>query len=244
MQPEGNPSVVADRESHVCATPPDVLDRLLSVGAPLLVDAGAGARAYACFAEARSILTSTTSAELLEGIITSEPRRQELALLTSHLDHIGLVLPEELDGELAWAASRAGFPDAHARISSVVVARELGALLETDSVPTTFFKAYGRCQESRIVSIEAFVPHGVPRAVVHGWVADGVGVHVALKTKTLSGLYAARKLFETEGYSLPAFMCGKAITNPDEESTILYFDRACRSRRLRVECSWSPEPLW
>lgn len=210
------------------------LDRLFTLSDPLLDEGRARLRVQQSFTAAKRFVDTTTVAELLAGIFARDAARRALSPLLVRVHHVGFVVPEDLGVHVEWAARTTGFDLSTRTVPSVVLARELGHRLGRP-VPTRIFAATGEGAEGLPVGIEVFIPEVAP-GVARAWVAQGVGVHVALELSDVAALPEARRIFESAGFAMPPFMEGRPMTNSQENVTLMYFDGAYDGRRLRVEC--------
>jgi hypothetical protein len=174
---------------------------------------------------AARFLATTTSEELLETVISRPPLLQRALDLVTRIDHVGFMAPSQAVGELASAASRAGFDTTQRTFPSTIFARELGEAAGRDLVPTTIFKARGEPAGEAAPGVEVAMPHDVEPEVVRGWIREGFGEHVAFRVDSPWYFAPLRRLLEHEGFGMPAFMNGAALTNRFEKVTAVYFDR-------------------
>ncbi len=207
----------------------------------LLGDEPPAARLSRCFSQVRTLLSSAREPEVLDTLsaalgFTADDRRELCADLDA-LDHVGFLVPARSDpAMLAATAAEAGFRSDHTVFPSAVFARELGALAGRDRVETSIFKAYGRTNGKRApgekIGVEVFVPDERPE-IVSGWLARGVGTHVALRARSYDSVFRIQRLLERRGCRLPEFMNGRPMENRAEGVLIFYVDFAAASGHLR-----------
>jgi hypothetical protein len=184
-----------------------------------------GDRIAASFRKAARFL-ATTSAETFLTSVLAEPLRIRTTLsLVSELDHVGFMAPVDSEALIGPAARAAGFDMRQRTFPSTILARELGDLVGRDAVPTTIFKAQGTLPCGARGVVEAAIPHEVDDEIVRGWIRRGIGAHVAFRVESPSSFPELRRVMESGGFRMPAFMDGEALRNPTEGVTTLFFDR-------------------
>jgi hypothetical protein len=191
-------------------------------------------RLHRCVAEAKRFLDTTSAHDLL-GAIFDQGTGAGLIEAVTHIDHVGFLVPSESTREIIGeAASAAGLPDGHTAFRSMILARELGALLGRHDVPTTIFKACEARGTPATKYVEIFVPDADPETV-RRWIAGEVGNHFGFALRSASFFEEATRLFEQRGFRVPPFMNGKPMTNTSGGVTVLYFDGAIMGQPTRVE---------
>lgn len=136
------------------------------------------------------------------------------------LDHLGFIVPSEagLDDITAVSLKR-GFNLNHKIVESQVVTYELGALVNTEKVPTKIYKA----RNGKGKGIELFIPTW-DKETVRDWINQGVGSHFALKVKSEDSLHKIYDVMEEKKIPLMKFMHGKFMNNTQEKMIISYYD--------------------
>jgi hypothetical protein len=215
---------------------------LRSIGRILLADADPDQRLRACFQKAWEILSALSATALLEELA----ELLQLAPIISDAlkacvvtaDHLGFLLPPRTDPQrVARIAAETHFPNDHRCFQSTVLARELGALVGREQVPTTIFKASGHSRGGQSISLEGFIPTLAPGdGVARAWIATGLGSHIGFRTRSRAALHEVQQILEAAGVDMPAFMNGRPLENPAERILLFYVDiKMDQEQPLRCE---------
>jgi hypothetical protein len=186
------------------------------------------------FHAAARFLATTPAVNLLEAVFSRRSLLQQALDLVQCIDHVGFIAPAEAFGHLGAAAASAGFDSNQRTFPSTILARELGQAAGRALVPTTIFKARGGPVGVGCPGVEVAIPREVEPDVLHAWIHEGRGEHVAFRLGSRSYFGPICRLVEEEGFRVPGFMSGAALTNPFEQVTSAYFDRG-RGPSLRLE---------
>jgi hypothetical protein len=189
-----------------------------------------------CLQRVRTFLDAAEPLALYTDLFANPAAARALVAHVSHVEHVGLIIPQSVSRDLAWAGAMAGFRLDPTIVPSVLVARELGGLIGRESVKTTVFKVSAKDAAGDLIRFEAFIPSDVDDETVRGWIRDNVSTHVAVLVKDLASMAELEAIFASEGYTMPSFMNGKPMVNQAEQITVMYFDGAYRGRSLRIEC--------
>lgn len=151
------------------------------------------------------------------------------------VDHIGFIVsPEFRSNILDSLISEAGFPDNHQSFPSQILSKELGALVKKKEVPTQIYKAWGQNKKHQNVGIEVFVP-SADSSLVHNWIYQGKGAHIALKVKSKTSILRILELLNAYHFEIPEFMNGHPMTNKKEGTIVLYFNVRIHNHPFRIE---------
>lgn len=183
--------------------------------------------------EIRLGLEAASPAELLDALLGAGTPCRALLDGGTRLDHVGFLLPRGSEGAFRNAASAAGFGHATPPFASLHLARELGLLAGLPEVPTTVAKQTGALPGHGPVALEAFFPD-VDAPVSRGWIARGVGSHVALEVRGRRQFETIVARFPVHGLCMPSFMEGPRSV-PAEQATIAYFELGPRAAAPRLE---------
>jgi hypothetical protein len=180
---------------------------------------------------AKRFLDALSVADLVAALVRNEADRAPVA--AAEVDHIGFLAPPGAEALIATAAERAGFSAGGIAFPSEFLARELAARAGRTR-PTTVVKHFGHTPAGRRVAVEVFVAEYDAPEVLR-WIAEGVGVHVALEVGREAFVEALRVLPHA-GLTMPSFAGGRPHFIAREDVTIAYFDRGrpARPRRLEV----------
>jgi hypothetical protein len=181
----------------------------------------------ACFRRAAAFLVSAEPKGVLQAVLPSAGRLDDIAALVSHVDHVGFLSPLRDASRLSLAARAAGFAAGERMFPSEIAARELGN--------TTIFQAWGTAPSGEPILAEAFMPLDVPTTVLAGWAREGVGSDVGVSVTCRRALRDVVSLMTEEGCRMPAFMEGEPLRNAAEKLTVAYFDGCHNGRRVRIE---------
>jgi hypothetical protein len=178
-----------------------------------------------------------TKSDVIESFFfgASPSLRSKIHKATLAIDHVGYILPAQVTSEvLNAAASQTGLFTPDRQFASTIVAKELGARLGVESVPTQIFTFNARTDSDQRLGIEIFVPQ-VAGWVAKKWIQDGVGSHVALKMRSREDVASLSAELLRAGFEMPAFMNRTPMDNPHQGSLTSYFDVQMGPRKLRVE---------
>lgn len=209
--------------------------------APALTAGGPLAdRVAEAIAQAASYLRNCTVPALVElladGLHLDTATRDELTTLIEAPDHVGLLLPSSADRSMIDAAAT----DAGLRISgdtpSRVFSEELRELAAGQPVSTHIYWLHGEHAGARPLCVEAFVADA-DIGLMDGWLAAGVGTHVALRVRDRAALDRVQVLLAAHADRIPHFMHGAPMQNAASGSTVLYYDLPAGAGRgaVRVE---------
>jgi hypothetical protein len=208
-----------------------------SVDQVLLSKKNLETRLKSAFAESKTFMQNTTPSEVIESAFSAAtPATRELLKNSlERVDHVGFLVPAGTDlATLERIANESGFPDGHRSFPSMIVAKELGAAIGKESVPTTIFICSVTQADGRKVAVEIFIP-SEDKKVVQGWIREGVGTHVALRVKERAMVEQTKAALQAEGFQMPAFMNNQAMVNDKQGSLTTYFDLKHDQKRLRIE---------
>jgi hypothetical protein len=208
-----------------------------SIRETVLAPGDARDRFERCFVEARKFLERTTISNLLEAIFAHGANRRAVGAVVRAPLHVGFIFPgggELSIAQMSEACRQAGFSADDSTIPSTVIARELGVLADCVQVPTMIFSAAINHATARPGYVEAFIP-AADRGVVRQWVEEEIGSHVGLMLADHSAFRVTHEAFLAEGFTVPPFMCGQAITNPDAGVSVIYYERPRAAGTTRIE---------
>jgi len=196
-------------------------------------DDGPEGRLARSLVAAKRFLDAAAAADVLAGLPGGAPAPDRAALAAAEVDHVGLLAPAGARPLLEAAAERAGFTAGGIAFPSVLLARELAARTGRTR-PTTVVKRFGHTPAGRRVAVEVFVA-AYDDAELRRWIAEGVGVHVALAVAAPAFADALR-ILSGRGLAMPAFTDGRPHFIAGEDVTIAYFEHAhaAPARRLEV----------
>jgi hypothetical protein len=174
---------------------------------------------------AARFLATTTPASHLDAVLESHRGIEAILPLVRGLDHVGFIAPAEVAPGLGEAAAAAGFDLDQHTFASTILARQLADLARREEVPTTIFKARGALADGDPMTVEVAMPRDVDDEHVREWIGQGIGTHVALRVSSPSAFDELPPLLSQEGYRMPRFADGQALTNPVEGLEAVFFDR-------------------
>lgn len=179
----------------------------------------------------------STHAEALKALLPQLPTSaiKEIVEEIEGVEHMAFILlPHMKVQHLDWLLTLSGFPENHKTFPSHVLAKELGTLVGKNEVSTQIVKAWGKNLKQQPIGVELFIPEEHPETT-QKWIRSGVGAHVAFRVKQEASIDRLQQIFEKKGFSIPGFMHGKPMKNPQEGSTTLYFDINVYSHPFRLE---------
>jgi hypothetical protein len=197
-----------------------------------LRDGNARERLGRSFVEAKRLLDTTSVPDLLGSVLGAESRGR-MILGSAEVDHVGFLAPPRSEALIADQAERAGFSAGRITFPSVLLARELAERTGC-TLPTTVVKHFGHTPQGRRVAVEVFVTDYAARQV-RRWIAQGVGMHVAIEVGDRATFAEALVVLPREGLSMPSFTNGRPHFIEKEDVTLAYFDLAGRAGSLRLE---------
>jgi hypothetical protein len=211
------------------------IELLVAVSESLLIGDTVEQRLAPMFRRAKRLLHETALEDVLEDVFGVGTKSfTTMSKLVTHVDHVGLLVPSDLESHLADFARASGFVERHAWYPSVVVARELTAIAKVN-VPTKLMKAFTAGDaNSPAAGIEAFVPQAPSGDVAH-WIQNGIARHMAVALSE-PAFDRVTECFEAAGFHVPAFMEGRMIRNAAENISVMYYDTEVAGGLLRIEC--------
>jgi hypothetical protein len=157
-------------------------------------------------------------------VIADPGRIRTTLILVSELGHVGFMAPVDSEAVIRLPQA-AGFDMG----SGPSRARSSLASLETSSAEAPFRRRFStrraNCLVGALGVVEVAIPHDVDDKIVRGWIRRGIGAHVAFRIESPSYFPELRRVMESEGFRMPAFMNGEALSNPAEGVTTVFFDR-------------------
>jgi hypothetical protein len=181
---------------------------------------------------AKRFLDATSVSTLLGSLVPAGAEGRSL-LDSGEVDHVGFLAPPGSEPLIAVEAGRAGFTAGGIAFPSTLLAREL-AERTGHPVPTTVVKRFGHTPWGRRVAVEVFVVAHAERDLGR-WIAEGVGMHVAIDVGEGAAFLRALEVLPQEGLAMPAFTAGDPHFVASEGVTLAYFDLSANGSRLRLE---------
>jgi hypothetical protein len=181
---------------------------------------------------AKRFLDAASVATLFGSLLPAGSEGRAL-LGAGEVDHVGFLAPRGSEPLIAIEAGRAGFTAGGIAFPSTMLAREL-AERTGHPVPATVVKRFGHTPWGRRVAVEVFVvAHAEPD--LGRWLAEGVGMHVAVDVGERAAFLRALAVLPREGLAMPAFTAGRPHFVTSEGVTLAYFDLGTNGSRLRLE---------
>lgn len=208
-----------------------------SIRETVLAPGDARDRFERCFAEAGRFIERTTITNLLGAIFARGDDRRAVEAVVRDPLHVGFIFADggQLSiAQMSAASRQAGFSADDSTIPSTVIARELGVLAECVQIPTMIFSAAINDAAARPGYVEAFIP-AADRGVVRQWAQEEIRSHGGLMLADHSAFRGTHEAFLAEGFTVPPFLCGQPITNPDAGVSVIDYERPRTAGTTRIE---------
>jgi hypothetical protein len=187
----------------------------------------------------KGALATTTASELIVSHCPRWNQQPSMHHLIKGIDHVGFIGPVGADLDaVTKTAVAAGFDINVRSKQSVIVAVELGAMVNEPTVSTTIFEADACVDDGRKVSVEIFIPDAAESGVKL-WLEAGVAAHVALFLSEKDAFRDLKRFLEDEGFRVPSFKGATpltAIPQADGRQFLsMYLDRRDEHGTARIE---------
>ena len=188
--------------------------------------------------QSHDFMINTSADGLIDRVFKNAPvnLRAKLKDGVTDIDHVGFILPKQINEEtLAEAARLSGFFKINRSFPSSIVAKELGQKIGLALVPTQIFTLTPTGVDANAThGLEVFIPQASDDAT-RSWIQNNTGTHIALRVRRRELIAELTNELLASGFSMPGFMNNRPMENHAQGSTTSYFDLSDRGRSLRIE---------
>lgn len=219
----------AGRYRGICRFQP-----LFSVRETLFTEGEPSSIFQQCLLDAKQFIGANSVSDILHYAFEREENRKVVRESVHSFLHVGFLSPFRDLTDMEELSKEAGFISGF-KVTSAVVARELGYIEGCADIPTAIFIAkLGKIYED-CGYVEVFTPNAEePR--VKKWIDDEVGTHIGFVLEKASALNKIEAAFRREEFQVAPFMEGKQIDSSGQEASIIYYEKpSCIRGKFRIE---------